>query len=117
MTPGGDSNRACGTATSTCAGSFRAITHRTTVTELSWHRRPNARKASGKSWRRCSSRNVRRRVCSTFPRYRVRSRRTRPDTLTAKKKSSSRSEEHTSELQSHHDLVCRLLLEKKKKKK
>src|SRR5437773_9029806 len=27
---------------------------------------------------------------------------------------SSRSEEHTSELQSHHDLVCRLLLEKKK---
>src|SRR6266540_6660718 len=24
---------------------------------------------------------------------------------------------HTSELQSHHDLVCRLLLEKKKKKK
>src|SRR5437667_6624825 len=33
----------------------------------------------------------------------------RPDTR--------RSEEHTSELQSHHDLVCRLLLEKKKKKK
>src|SRR5437667_4959295 len=29
----------------------------------------------------------------------------------------TRSEEHTSELQSHHDLVCRLLLEKKKKKK
>src|SRR5437667_7411121 len=29
--------------------------------------------------------------------------------------STSRSEEHTSELQSHHDLVCRLLLEKKKK--
>src|SRR5476649_956158 len=28
---------------------------------------------------------------------------------------SSRSEEHTSELQSHSDLVCRLLLEKKKK--
>src|SRR5437588_8971000 len=27
---------------------------------------------------------------------------------------SSRSEEHTSELQSHSDLVCRLLLEKKK---
>src|SRR5437667_7402095 len=26
---------------------------------------------------------------------------------------SLRSEEHTSELQSHHDLVCRLLLEKK----
>src|SRR5438034_11672271 len=28
-----------------------------------------------------------------------------------------RSEEHTSELQSHSDLVCRLLLEKKKKDK
>src|SRR5437667_8827810 len=28
-----------------------------------------------------------------------------------------RSEEHTSELQSHHDLVCRLLLEKKKSNK
>src|SRR5260221_10761649 len=27
-----------------------------------------------------------------------------------------RSEEHTSELQSHSDLVCRLLLEKKKKR-
>src|SRR5438034_6424556 len=34
--------------------------------------------------------------------------------LSQKKK---RSEEHTSELQSHSDLVCRLLLEKKKKKK
>src|SRR5438034_6368689 len=32
----------------------------------------------------------------------------RPDTAGA------RSEEHTSELQSHSDLVCRLLLEKKK---
>src|SRR6266571_4234640 len=30
---------------------------------------------------------------------------------------SPRSEEHTSELQSHVNLVCRLLLEKKKKKK
>src|SRR5947207_4729259 len=29
---------------------------------------------------------------------------------------SFRSEEHTSELQSHSDLVCRLLLEKKKNK-
>src|SRR5260221_2780113 len=28
---------------------------------------------------------------------------------------AERSEEHTSELQSHSDLVCRLLLEKKKK--
>src|SRR5438034_7364981 len=30
-------------------------------------------------------------------------------------KFENRSEEHTSELQSHSDLVCRLLLEKKKK--
>src|SRR5438034_246533 len=30
---------------------------------------------------------------------------------------SERSEEHTSELQSHSDLVCRLLLEKKNKEK
>src|SRR5438034_3470783 len=30
---------------------------------------------------------------------------------------TKRSEEHTSELQSHSDLVCRLLLEKKKKNK
>src|SRR5574343_690892 len=29
-----------------------------------------------------------------------------------KEKKIRRSEEHTSELQSHHDLVCRLLLEK-----
>src|SRR5438132_7843623 len=31
------------------------------------------------------------------------------------RKGLERSEEHTSELQSHSDLVCRLLLEKKKK--
>src|SRR5437667_8651736 len=38
--------------------------------------------------------------------------------LEAKRKHGElRSEEHTSELQSHHDLVCRLLLEKKKKKR
>src|SRR5437773_6412398 len=34
--------------------------------------------------------------------------------ITAVKIEGVRSEEHTSELQSHHDLVCRLLLEKKK---
>src|SRR5260221_9821006 len=34
-----------------------------------------------------------------------------PDTLKLRRE---RSEEHTSELQSHSDLVCRLLLEKKK---
>src|SRR5438477_3712480 len=35
---------------------------------------------------------------------------------TAVARSAIRSEEHTSELQSHVNLVCRLLLEKKKKK-
>src|SRR5260221_3759702 len=34
----------------------------------------------------------------------------------SKIRTQNRSEEHTSELQSHSDLVCRLLLEKKKKK-
>src|SRR5437773_7249918 len=53
------------------------------------------------------------------------SRRVRPERPAPRRSRSSprwcrgrptRSEEHTSELQSHHDLVCRLLLEKKKKK-
>src|SRR5438034_3574329 len=35
--------------------------------------------------------------------------------LEAQLHGGDRSEEHTSELQSHSDLVCRLLLEKKKK--
>src|SRR5947207_8772148 len=44
----------------------------------------------------------------------------RADSLTLQGRTDSasaklRSEEHTSELQSHSDLVCRLLLEKKKK--
>src|SRR6185369_17733314 len=39
----------------------------------------------------------------------------RPDTTgSARESASKRSEEHTSELQSHLNLVCRLLLEKKK---
>src|SRR5438034_7939631 len=38
----------------------------------------------------------------------------RPSTFRIRR--SVRSEEHTSELQSHSDLVCRLLLEKKKKR-
>src|SRR5436190_11235879 len=36
--------------------------------------------------------------------------------VTAPMAEAIRSEEHTSELQSHSDLVCRLLLEKKKRK-
>src|SRR5947207_10084117 len=41
----------------------------------------------------------------------------RPRQLQALVRLQARSEEHTSELQSHSDLVCRLLLEKKKKNK
>src|SRR5260221_8959723 len=37
-----------------------------------------------------------------------------PPMATSSTSCVSRSEEHTSELQSHSDLVCRLLLEKKK---
>src|SRR5436190_8101767 len=40
-----------------------------------------------------------------------------PDFARQSRQANRRSEEHTSELQSHSDLVCRLLLEKKKKKK
>src|SRR5438132_4188780 len=42
------------------------------------------------------------------------SRRTRPAANAVGAVRQDRSEEHTSELQSHSDLVCRLLLEKKK---
>src|SRR5438034_7616155 len=45
-----------------------------------------------------------------IPRYRIYTHGELTDEVT------DRSEEHTSELQSHSDLVCRLLLEKKKKK-
>src|SRR5215211_8448665 len=38
-----------------------------------------------------------------------------PAAVTRKPAPVARSEEHTSELQSHSDLVCRLLLEKKNK--
>src|SRR5437588_6123603 len=41
----------------------------------------------------------------------------RRDRTAASPRREARSEEHTSELQSHSDLVCRLLLEKKKKTK
>src|SRR5260221_10164426 len=49
-------------------------------------------------------------ICTSFPRQSPGSTRRSPNTCAR----SSRSEEHTSELQSHSDLVCRLLLEKKR---
>src|SRR5438034_7259212 len=39
------------------------------------------------------------------------------DPVPSERELAKRSEEHTSELQSHSDLVCRLLLEKKKNKR
>src|SRR5438034_2183434 len=41
--------------------------------------------------------------------------RARPRRSCSRRRRWARSEEHTSELQSHSDLVCRLLLEKKKR--
>src|SRR5437773_4703370 len=46
-------------------------------------------------------------------RYLASSSRTMSESVSRYRRSRLRSEEHTSELQSHHDLVCRLLLEKK----
>src|SRR5438477_8371704 len=40
-----------------------------------------------------------------------------PRMCSSSRRASTRSEEHTSELQSHVNLVCRLLLEKKKKRR
>src|SRR5436190_18669543 len=67
----------------------------------SWARSTCWRPACGRASRRSSTPARRRSTASSGTRRRGR----------------TRSEEHTSELQSHSDLVCRLLLEKKKKKK
>src|SRR5438034_6247162 len=58
------------------------------------------------------------RAASVAARFLPKSKRSWESTTCAMKVSENplRSEEHTSELQSHSDLVCRLLLEKKKKK-
>src|SRR5260370_8612941 len=53
-------------------------------------------------------------ICQGFPAAR---RCDAPTRATGPSGGIARSEEHTSELQSHLNLVCRLLLEKKKKKK
>src|SRR5437588_7971965 len=52
----------------------------------------------------------------TPPCFTVISRRPGTGSTTCAGSGGRRSEEHTSELQSHSDLVCRLLLEKKKRK-
>src|SRR5260370_31418705 len=58
-----------------------------------------------------SARSSRRRIAGRFAHEDHRSAQRRQTSS-----NPSRSEEHTSELQSHLNLVCRLLLEKKKKK-
>src|SRR5260221_7067114 len=63
----------------------------TTLFRSLWNARPVNAARYARSWKRLDA-----------PCFRPRS-------------SAQRSEEHTSELQSHSDLVCRLLLEKKKK--
>src|SRR6266480_1518993 len=55
--------------------------------------------------------------CGPAAPARWRCRRGRRCATTRRRSCRARSEEHTSELQSHVNLVCRLLLEKKKKKK
>src|SRR5260221_5123551 len=59
------------------------------------------------NWSRCRAQSIRERDCLVLRRRSI---------LVTNRLNgvSIRSEEHTSELQSHSDLVCRLLLEKKK---
>src|SRR5260221_5850121 len=54
-------------------------------------------------------------ICMAQPSYRPVSSNQRLATAVAQLLNALRSEEHTSELQSHSDIVCRLLLEKKRK--
>src|SRR5690242_20825556 len=67
---------------------------------------PDRRRASRSCAARASPSSPSPRSCSTWR-----------STANAGARRHRRSEEHTSELQSHVNLVCRLLLEKKKKKK
>src|SRR5438132_5924941 len=66
-----------------------------------------------------SRRSCSRPACSSIPSNPSASRRSSPPRSSTRRwrpcrEPPTRSEEHTSELQSHSDLVCRLLLEKKK---
>src|SRR5438034_7492704 len=60
-----------------------------------------------RSWRNCTASS-----CTPAPTS-SRHSRTTPIARSWPRSGARRSEEHTSELQSHSDLVCRLLLEKK----
>src|SRR5438034_1557872 len=65
---------------------------------------------------RSSRRRDRGRIFGTHRRIKILVGRTRRSEPESSRRDGPRSEEHTSELQSHSDLVCRLLLEKKKNK-
>src|SRR5947207_5310007 len=85
-----------------------------------WQQRPTHTKPPSQRFRRSSSSSARKKLRRSMPLLRESSPRTiRPGPMKLAWFTSSiaacRSEEHTSELQSHSDLVCRLLLEKKKK--
>src|SRR5438477_1655915 len=87
------------TASKTCVRLLSSVTSHVFTSD----RHPRA-STSATAERTCS---LRRLVGITFA----------PACANALIRASPRSEEHTSELQSHVNLVCRLLLEKKKKKK
>src|SRR5438034_3850612 len=71
---------------------------------------------TGTSYAPAASRN--REICNAWVEVGQPIKALRPGTrqVVSKPQVRRRSEEHTSELQSHSDLVCRLLLEKKKNK-
>src|SRR5437588_3498357 len=75
-------------------------------------RSPRCRSAD----RECPTRPACRQVTGAQAHRPAEARRSAPRVRRASPTPATRSEEHTSELQSHSDLVCRLLLEKKKKK-
>src|SRR5438034_7374160 len=80
--------------------------------DLPTHHRPHAQRASHRpaSEHECNTTcSVPSRTASSWRHVADR----QPGNSTVER--GNRSEEHTSELQSHSDLVCRLLLEKKKK--
>src|SRR5438034_8693869 len=91
----------------------RSFSHdpaRTEIYTLSLHDAlPISRAAAPCSQRTSSGDLSRCSTCRTLPVFQSHATTSSPTWKTGK-----RSEEHTSELQSHSDLVCRLLLEKKK---
>src|SRR5260370_26699123 len=72
---------------------------------------------SAENGRRRRSRGAARRPARQRPKPHARGRHGGDSRLHPLRRVPERSEEHTSELQSHLNLVCRLLLEKKKKNK